>query len=337
MVLQVDAQVLGALTLSFTTQQAFDDVDRTFMETLAQQCAQALERARLFAAERQVREQAEAQQQRLRLLSEVSIALAASLDYQTTLSRIAHLVIPVLGDCCTLDLLESGRIRRVAGAYIDTAQKPLMQAMLEQNDIPIDNPNTQIAKALRTGAVQIVNEISEATLAAGKYKQHHLELLQALAPTATMIVPLRVSDRVLGVLSCLVLGSGRRYGPEEQALAEELARMAAQAIAHAQTYQRMQEEVAHRQRIEQELRWQANLLEQTFDAIFVWEYDGPIIFWNHGAEWLYGFARQEAIGQVSHQLLKTMHSDGVDAFARRWPRLGGGRASCATPHATAAS
>ncbi len=43
----VDRRVLGALGLSFKTPQNFDDHDRRFMMALAQQCAQALERARL--------------------------------------------------------------------------------------------------------------------------------------------------------------------------------------------------------------------------------------------------------------------------------------------------
>ena len=35
------------------------------------------------------------------------------------------------------------------------------------------------------------------------------------------------------------------------------------------------------------------------------ELDGRIVFWSTGAERLYGWPRQEAVGQISHQLLAT--------------------------------
>jgi PAS domain S-box-containing protein len=53
-------------------------------------------------------------------------------------------------------------------------------------------------------------------------------------------------------------------------------------------------------------RWQARLLEQAHDAMFVWELVGPIVYWNRGAELLYGYSAEEAVGQVSHDLLRTV-------------------------------
>ena len=53
------------------------------------------------------------------------------------------------------------------------------------------------------------------------------------------------------------------------------------------------------------LRQQAGLLEQTYDAIFVWALDGGIIYFNRAAEELYGWRRTEAIGSRTHDLLRT--------------------------------
>jgi PAS domain S-box-containing protein len=55
----------------------------------------------------------------------------------------------------------------------------------------------------------------------------------------------------------------------------------------------------------QVLQQQANLLEQAHDAIIVWEFPRTIVYWNRGAEQLYGFSREEAIGRPSHELLHT--------------------------------
>jgi PAS domain S-box-containing protein len=49
----------------------------------------------------------------------------------------------------------------------------------------------------------------------------------------------------------------------------------------------------------------ADLLRLSFEPMLAWQLDGPIEFWNTGAERLYGFAPDEAIGRSSHALLQT--------------------------------
>jgi PAS domain S-box-containing protein len=66
-------------------------------------------------------------------------------------------------------------------------------------------------------------------------------------------------------------------------------------------------DITSSKRAEQALRQQANLLEQAHDAIFVWEFPRTIVYWNRGAEQLYGFSRDEAIGRLGHELLQTAH------------------------------
>jgi PAS domain S-box-containing protein len=66
-------------------------------------------------------------------------------------------------------------------------------------------------------------------------------------------------------------------------------------------------DITERRRAEDALRRQANLLEQTHDAIIVWEFPRTIIYWNRASEKLYGFSRDEAIGRASHELLQTEH------------------------------
>jgi PAS domain S-box-containing protein len=49
----------------------------------------------------------------------------------------------------------------------------------------------------------------------------------------------------------------------------------------------------------------ANLLTLSYEPMFAWRLDGLIEFWNAGAERLYGFAPNEAVGRSSHMLLQT--------------------------------
>jgi PAS domain S-box-containing protein len=58
-------------------------------------------------------------------------------------------------------------------------------------------------------------------------------------------------------------------------------------------------------RLTREAKQQADLLDLSHDAIFTWKIGGGIMYWNRGAEVLYGYPREEAIGQRSHDLLQT--------------------------------
>jgi PAS domain S-box-containing protein len=49
----------------------------------------------------------------------------------------------------------------------------------------------------------------------------------------------------------------------------------------------------------------ASLVTLSFEPMLAWRLDGSIEFWNAGAERLYGFASDEAIGRSSHSLLQT--------------------------------
>ena len=60
-----------------------------------------------------------------------------------------------------------------------------------------------------------------------------------------------------------------------------------------------------RQQAEQKIREQAALLEIATDAIYVRDLHSEILFWNQGAERLYGWSKQEAIGRNAQELLYT--------------------------------
>ena len=90
----------------------------------------------------------------------------------------------------------------------------------------------------------------------------------------------------------------------------------------SQSNEQLRTEIAERTQVEEALRRQANLLEQTHDAILVWELPGTIIYWNHGAEQLYGFSKQEAIGRLSHDLLRTDHPMPAEQFEAMLERHG---------------
>ena len=57
---------------------------------------------------------------------------------------------------------------------------------------------------------------------------------------------------------------------------------------------------------------QARLLDLSFDAILVRDPADRIIYWNDGAKQLYGYTSEEALGRVSHELLRTKFPEALD-------------------------
>ena len=64
-------------------------------------------------------------------------------------------------------------------------------------------------------------------------------------------------------------------------------------------------DITQRKRYEQRLVQQAHLLDLTGDAILVRDRRDRILDWNRAAEEMYGFTREEALGKISHELLRT--------------------------------
>src|SRR2546426_2466402 len=66
----------------------------------------------------------------------------------------------------------------------------------------------------------------------------------------------------------------------------------------------------------------ADLLEQAHDAIVVTDQGHRVVFWNRGAEALYGWSRSEAFGRVTHDLLQATFPVPLEAITEELERNG---------------
>jgi PAS domain S-box-containing protein len=71
-------------------------------------------------------------------------------------------------------------------------------------------------------------------------------------------------------------------------------------------YSKVMRDISARKRSDEELSRQTRLLELAHDAIIVRDLLANIVFWNHGAEQMYGWSAEEAAGQQVHTLLHTV-------------------------------
>jgi PAS domain S-box-containing protein len=185
-------------------------------------------------------------EQTVRFIAEAGTALASSLEYETTLARVARLAVPYLADFCYVDALEAdGTLRRVAIAHWDTATEERARDRLRR--FPLDPKSAHpVIQVLREGKPIIYEDVGEAELTAISHSPPHLEEMRDLGLTSWMCVPLTTRGATLGAMIFMAAESGRHYGQHDLAVAEDLARRAAVAIDNARLYRQLQDSLRTR-------------------------------------------------------------------------------------------
>jgi PAS domain S-box-containing protein len=108
-------------------------------------------------------------------------------------------------------------------------------------------------------------------------------------------LPLIEAGRIFGLLG-LYTAEVIEQNDEELKLLQELADDLAFGIGHLRT---ILEQDANNSKV----REQAALLDSAHEAIFVKDMEDRIIYWNKGAERIYGWTSEEALGQTCSELL----------------------------------
>jgi PAS domain S-box-containing protein len=221
--------VLGALSFSFSNVSEMDQQERAFLLSVARQCAQALDRARLYENEQRAHF-------RSQFLAKASAALVESLDHKRTLQAVARLAVPQFADWAAVDLLdEDGSIRRVAIAHVDPAKVELGWELFHRFP-PKREDTVGVANVLRTGKSEFVAHIPDSLFVEVIGDPELLEIARARKLSSSIMVPMKAGGRTLGAITLVLAESNRRYTPADVALAEELGIRAAASVENARLY-----------------------------------------------------------------------------------------------------
>lgn len=98
----------------------------------------------------------------------------------------------------------------------------------------------------------------------------------------------------------------REMKQTEELLSNQNTHLASKAATHELT---IKENVRLLQLQNKILNRQARLLDLSHEAIFAWDFNSTIFYWNKGAESTYGYTPSEAVGKNSSELLKTKNPD----------------------------
>jgi PAS domain S-box-containing protein len=119
--------------------------------------------------------------------------------------------------------------------------------------------------------------------------------------------PFLVLFSLSGLIACWISVQRRRAEQALKRVRDELERRVEERTSDLRrASEGLKAEIAERKRSQDILRERADLLDLTHDTVFVRDINNVITFWNRGAEALYGWRREEAVGQVSHDLMQTV-------------------------------
>jgi PAS domain S-box-containing protein len=150
--LAVEGRRVGVLGINFPEQLVLGDEDRRFVLALAQQCAQALDRARLYEAEQRAREEAQLQREQAEAANRAKGEFLAVMSHElrTPLNAIAGYV----------ELLELG----IRGPVTDAQREDLQRIRRSQRHLlALVN---DVLNFVRLDAGQVRYEIDDVPLAA---------------------------------------------------------------------------------------------------------------------------------------------------------------------------
>jgi len=222
-----------ALVLYYRTPHRFTDVEVETARALGNMAAAALTTAELYDEQRRTRERAA-------FLAQASAALSDSLEFETTLSTVARLAVPGIGDSCAIHLIDGEeRIRLVAAVHVDPSKSAAMETLA--------NPDTASMsrgwlRTIREGTTTLFADIDAGTIA--RSLEGDPALLRAFDQvrfTSQISVPLRARGRTIGGITFTLGPGSRRYGDADVRVAEDLAQRAAIAVENARLYRAAQQ------------------------------------------------------------------------------------------------
>ncbi|CAA9313518.1 MAG: Serine phosphatase RsbU, regulator of sigma subunit [uncultured Frankineae bacterium] len=231
--LEVEGRVLGVLAVSSVRPAAFGDDDVVFLLTLARQGAQAMERGRLLAAEREAR-------RRVTFLAMASARLATSLDFHQTIDAVAALAVPAAGDWCSVHLLdEHGAPQLVTVHHRDPELQDLLTELFVRYP-PDPGRGSGIGQAVGEQRTVHHSAFPDEVVRAIARDPWHYDALTRLGLGSALVVPLQVVGRTIGVLT-LTSEQQHHYTEADVELVEDLARRMATAVDNALRYRQERE------------------------------------------------------------------------------------------------
>jgi signal transduction histidine kinase/PAS domain-containing protein len=258
-------RTLGALGI--TIEEACDatDEERGFLLLVARYAGQAIERLRLFEAERKSRTDADAAANRLTLLNRASRAFGdADLDLEARLRVVASELSTALGSSVNVALIESDGLLHITAVHHPIPEAHELLLRLSPGS-PLHVGEGVTGTIAATGKSVLMPMLDPKMAVAGAPASYRA-FLERFPVYAMIGAPLKVRGRIIGTVTAVRCRENETFTADDLKLFEELGERAAVAIENARLHR---ETVNGRARAEQLYRFaQAVVAADRVDVVF---------------------------------------------------------------------
>jgi signal transduction histidine kinase len=178
------------------------------------------------------------------LIADVSQTFYQSLDYGHTLNHVSRRLAGTMADWVMIDLIDGQQTIPAARTSAHANQAALAEALKRYPPRLQLHTSDPLARILLAGQTQYYPVVPESLRQEVAQTDEHLAMIHAMDIQSAIIAPLRLEQRVIGLLT-LCRGSRRpRFLPDDVLLVERIAANAARAIENAQLHSTLQHTLA---------------------------------------------------------------------------------------------
>jgi PAS domain S-box-containing protein len=234
----------------------------------------------LQAAERAAASETAVRQSRLDFLRRAGDELAATLDREAALTRVAELVVADFADWCVIDVMDDGNeLRRLAVARAETT-KP------RGGRGPQAEAEKDVRAVVEGGRARILPALGESS------SGERVKFLGGLESRTVICIPLWARKQPLGALTVARTERGPTYTADDLALGEDLAARIALALDRGRLYREVEERADA-----------ARVLEHVADGILLLDRNGVVRLWNPAAKAITSIDSDDVVGRSAAETI----------------------------------
>jgi PAS domain S-box-containing protein len=248
---------------------------QTFLRDIGELKRAEDRREQVQAAERDAVSESADRQGRLDLLRRAGNDLAANVELDATLKRLAELAVADVADWCVIDVVDDGNtLKRLAVARAATAATNGARG-------PGDEPEDEVHRVFESGRTSVLPPLGET--ATGERIE-----FGGLDARSLLCVPVWARKQPLGALTLVRTDRGPTFTADDVALAEDLAGRIALALDRARLYREVEER--------SDAAW---VLEHVADGVLLLDRNGVVRLWNPAAEAVTFITADEVVGRLA--------------------------------------